>query len=180
VISLGKHPPTEGYCRAWAGLHIDEGRLGDARLDGLNVGLILDIPGRMTEGNWSVALYVDERATQDVVDGLAAVFSGRAGGSTGLLGLLIGNVLGVKRVAISYDRDGKQRRFTIPGIISGSVEPVRGKQPGRDLVITNTEYWMGPDVTVARGVKSKVRDFGRVWDLSDRSAEILDIAWAGP
>ena len=25
VVSLGKHPPTEGYCQAWAGVRIDEG-----------------------------------------------------------------------------------------------------------------------------------------------------------
>ena len=23
VISLGKHPPTEGYCQAWVGIRID-------------------------------------------------------------------------------------------------------------------------------------------------------------
>ena len=25
VISLGKHPPTEGYCQAWFGLRVDQG-----------------------------------------------------------------------------------------------------------------------------------------------------------
>ncbi|MCK5502902.1 MAG: DUF1326 domain-containing protein, partial [Tritonibacter mobilis] len=24
VVSLGKHPPTDGYCQAWAGVRIDE------------------------------------------------------------------------------------------------------------------------------------------------------------
>jgi hypothetical protein len=47
------------------------------------------------------------------------------------------------------------------------------------LVITNTQYWMGPDVTVATGVKAKFRDFGRVWDLTGKSAEIVPIAWKG-
>ena len=35
VISLGKHPPTEGYCHAWGGVHIDEGVFGSIKLDGL-------------------------------------------------------------------------------------------------------------------------------------------------
>ena len=30
VISLGKHPPTEGYCQAWFGLRVDEGTFIDA------------------------------------------------------------------------------------------------------------------------------------------------------
>jgi hypothetical protein len=59
------------------------------------------------------------------------------------------------------------------------VEPVPGATPTEDLVITNTQYWMGPDVTVATGVKAKFRDFGRVWDLTGKSAEIVPIAWKG-
>ena len=46
VISLGDHPPTEGTCMGWAGIRIDEGHYGDADLSGLNVGLLLEIPGR--------------------------------------------------------------------------------------------------------------------------------------
>ena len=37
VVSLGKHPPTEGYCQAWVGIRIDEGQYGDASLKGLNI-----------------------------------------------------------------------------------------------------------------------------------------------
>jgi hypothetical protein len=55
-----------------------------------------------------------------------------------------------------------------------------GKRSGQTTMIQNTEYWMGPDVTVARSIKSKLRDFGRVWDLSGKSAEIVDIDWSGP
>ena len=53
-------------------------------------------------------------------------------------------------------------------------------EPGQDVVINNTSYWIGPDVTVSRSIKSKLRDFGRVWDLSGRSAEIVPIDWRGP
>ena len=28
VVSLGKHPPTEGYCQAWLGVRIDYGYVG--------------------------------------------------------------------------------------------------------------------------------------------------------
>ncbi len=180
VVSLGKHAPTQGYCHGWAGIEIRDGHYGDAPLQGLNVGLLLDIPGRMGNGNWTAALYVDERATPAAVDGLSAIFSGAAGGTTGLFKLLVSTFLGVKQVPIRFERDGKLRRFVIPNVLNGSIEPIQGKVPGEDMVIRNTEYWMGPDVTVSRGVKSKLRDFGRVWDLSGRSAEIVQIDWKGP
>jgi len=33
---------------------------------------------------------------------------------------------------------------------------------------------------VAQGVKAKVRDFGRVWNFDDKSAELCNIEWSGP
>jgi hypothetical protein len=180
VVSLGKHAPTQGYCHGWAGIQIQQGFHGTERLDGLNVGLLLDIPGRMTNGNWTTALYVDERASPAALTALSSIFNGNAGGTTSLFKLLISTFLGVKQVPIEFQRDGKIRRFVIPNILNGSIEPIAGKRPGEDVVITNTEYWMGPEVTVSRSVKSKLRDFGRVWDLTGRSAEIVAIDWKGP
>ena len=55
-----------------------------------------------------------------------------------------------------------------------------GKEPGKHLVVTNTEYWMGPDITVAKANQGRVRAFGRVWDFDGRSAEICEINWRGP
>ena len=64
--------------------------------------------------------------------------------------------------------------------IQGAVEPVEGRRRGEDIVATNTEYWMGPDITVATATKGRVRAYGRVWDFEGRSAEICQIDWAGP
>lgn len=179
VVSLGKHAPTQGYCQGWGGVEITKGAYGDVPLDGLNVGLLLDIPGRMGNGNWTAAVYVDERASPAALAGLSAIFSGAAGGTTGLLKLLVGTHLGVKQVPIKFEHDGKIRRFVIPKILDGNIEPIAGKH-GKDVVITNSEYWIGSEITVSRSVKSKLRDFGRVWDLSGRSAEIVPIDWSGP
>ena len=54
-ISLGKHPPTYGYCQTWFAMQIDEGSFEGESLSGINVALLIDIPGRMAEGNWKVA-----------------------------------------------------------------------------------------------------------------------------
>jgi hypothetical protein len=180
VVSLGRHPPTQGQCHGWAGVEITAGSFGGERLDGLNVGMLLDIPGRMTDGNWTTAVYVDERASPAAFAGLSAIFTGAAGGTSGLLKLLVGNFLGARQVPIRFERDGKVRRFSIPKVVEGSIEPIAGKEPSTDVVITNSEYWIGKDVTISRGIKSKFRDFGRVWDLSGRSAEIVPIDWRGP
>lgn len=180
VVSLGKHAPTQGYCQGWLGIQITQGAYGDVPLDGLNIGMMLDIPGRMGNGNWTAALYVDERASDQAVAAFEHILSGNAGGTTGLFRLLVSTHLGTKRLPISITREGQTRHVTIGNVLKAAVEPIGGKRPGEGTMIQNTEYWMGPDVTVARSVKSKVRDFGRVWDLTGKSAEIVTIDWSGP
>ncbi|TFL18677.1 DUF1326 domain-containing protein [Jannaschia formosa] len=180
VVSLGKHAPTEGYCQAWSGIRIDEGHYGDEDLSGLNVGLLLEIPGLMARGNWKAAAFIDDRASQHAYLGLIEIFSGRARGTTGLFKLLVSEFLGAERAKITYENEGKTRRLMVGKKIQGEVVPVQGKDPERDIVATNTEYWMGADITVATATKGRVRAFGRVWDFDGRSAEICQIDWSGP
>lgn len=180
VISLGKHPPTEGVCQAWAGVRIDDGHYGAERLAGLNVGLLLEIPGQMARGNWKAAAYIDERASEPAYQGLVEIFSGKAGGTTGLFSVLVSEFLGAERSPVVYETEGKTRRLTVGKKIQGEVAPVVGARPGEDIVVTNSNYWMGADVTVAEASKGRVRAFGRVWDFAGRSAEICQINWSGP
>ncbi|GAA5080967.1 DUF1326 domain-containing protein [Roseibacterium beibuensis] len=180
VVSLGKHPPTEGYCQAWAGVRIDEGFYGDENLGGLNVGLLLDIPGLMARGNWKAAAFIDERASEAAYDGLVNIFSGAARGTTGLFSLLVSEFLGAERAPVVFETEGKARRLMVGKKIQGEVVPVGGSDPDGDIVVTNTQYWMGPDITVATATKGRVRAFGRVWDFDGRSAEICQIDWVGP
>ncbi|MEL6517584.1 MAG: DUF1326 domain-containing protein [Pseudomonadota bacterium] len=179
VVSLGKHAPTEGYCQAWSGVRIDEGQFGDVDLSGLNVGLMLEIPGLMARGNWTAAAYIDERASDEAYDALVSIFSGAARGTTGLFKILVSEFLGAERAPITYENEGKARRLMVGKKIQGEIVPVAGNK-GEDIVVTNTEYWMGPDITVGTATKGRVRAFGRVWDFDGRSAEICQIDWHGP
>lgn len=179
VISLGEHPPTEGYCMGWAGIRIDEGHYDGEDISGLNIGLLLEIPGKMGRGNWKAAAYIDERASDKAYDGLLKVFTGQARGTTGLFKVLVSEFLGAERAPVTYETEGKTRRLMVGKAIKGAIAPVPGKG-GEDIVVQNTEYWMGPDITVATAIQGKVRAFGRVWNFDGRSAEICQIDWHGP
>ena len=52
--------------------------------------------------------------------------------------------------------------------------------PDHPVMVSNSKYWMGPDIVAARGLRSKVRDYGRVWDFGGKSAEVCAIDWSGP
>jgi len=179
VISLGAHPPTEGHCQAWAGVRIDEGHFEGEDLSGLNVGLLLDIPGKMERGDWKAAAYIDDRSNETAYKGLVDIFSGKAGGTTGLFSMLVSEFMGAERAPVEFTTEGKKRRLSVGRMIQGEVEPVQGKDPEKDLVVSNTGYWMGADITVATANKGRVRAFGRVWNFEGRSAEICQIDWSG-
>jgi hypothetical protein len=176
VLSLGQHAPTEGYCQTWAGVRIDTGRFGDVDLSGVKYGFMADIPGRLGRGNWTVALFVDDAASARQVKALTWIMTGRAGGSTGLLKILAGAFLGVRQVPITYEVQGDTRIVKIEKIVDGAITPIRGKDAG-NVVIRNSEYWISPDITVARADRSRFRLFGRNWNFEGRSAEICKLDW---
>ena len=180
VVSLGAYPPTEGYCHTWMGVAIDEGHFENENLSGLNIGLLVDIPGRMGEGNWKVAAYVDERASEKAYNGLLKIFSGQAGGTTSLFTMLVSEIIGAHREKVEIVKDGNRRSINVGKKIQGEIEMLQGASPEHPVMVSNTKYWMGRDVIAARGLRSRVRDYGRVWDFDGKSAEICPIHWHGP
>ncbi len=180
VVSLGSHKPTYGYCQAWLGVRIDKGNMGDLDLSGLNVAMLLDIPYSMGQGDWKVATYIDERATDQQYDALERILQGRAKGTTGLFRLLVSEWLETKRAPVTYDIEGDVRTVTAGKAILGQIAPIDGAEPGKPVTIENTSYWMGSTVVASRALKGKVRDFGRVWNFDGKSAELCQIDWVGP
>lgn len=177
VLSLGDHPPTEGYCQTWAGFRIDEGHFGETDLSGINLGLIMEIPGYMSRGNWTAGLFVDDRASIYATKALTKIFTGKAGGTTRLLSILVGKFLGVERQKISYEVDGATRRVQIPGMIDGAITPIPGNDPDGHTVIKNSQYWIAEDIIVAKSDRSRFRAFGRNWKFDGHSAEICKLDW---
>ena len=109
----------------------------------------MDLPGIMSRGNWTAALFVDDKALGQAVKGLTRIFTGRVGGTTHLLSILVGQFLGVHQMPISYETQGDTRIITHRKICRRRHHA--GARQGRraNVVIRNSEYWIGPDVIVA-------------------------------
>ena len=98
-------------------------REGGLRLTG-PPSLVVDAPQVMGDGGWRVAVYIDEQADESQREAIADHSLRAAGGPPEALGALLGEVLGVKFVPMTYEiRDGT-RRFEVPGIMEVEVEPV--------------------------------------------------------
>ncbi len=109
--------PTQGDCYFLFGFDVTEGRYGTVSLDGLKFAVVGHTPGVMVEGNWSVGLIVDERASAEQVEAVTAIASGQAGGPMSALGPLIGKFLGVERKPIQFTKNGMRRSVSIPGVL---------------------------------------------------------------
>jgi len=172
--------PTEGACEVAFAFHLDRGTFGEVSLDGLNVGMIGRTPGPMIEGNWSVALYVDERADEEQQQAIGAIFSGQAGGTMGAFAPLIGEVLGVKSVPIDYTVDGRRRSVRIPEIMDVAVRPIASAMgEGVEMVAANAHPFAPDGVVMAVGDEGSTwSDYGMRWDNSGRNGLYAPIRWS--
>jgi len=172
-------PPSKGECIGVIFWRVDEGHDGDIRLDGLNVALGLHSPGRMADGGWRVALYVDERADERQKASLERIFAGEAGGHPANLKPLIAEVLGVSRQPIVFEEDGKGYRVGIKAIADAEFAAIEG-QDGAPVTIQGHPLAVAPGqtVTAARSTHFRYRDHDIHRDVSDRNALVSPFAYA--
>jgi hypothetical protein len=174
-------PPTEGECNVAVGWHIDKGRHGEAVLDGLNAAMIAFAPGNMKDGQWKVALYLDKRADDKQKAALQGIFSGADGGHLANLGPLIGQVLGARPAAITFDGGaGNRFRFEVEGAVSTDIEPIKG-QGGGPAHISGHPLAISPGhpVTVSRASHLKIDDFGVKCEIAGRNGFFAPFAYQG-
>lgn len=172
-------PPNGGVCDVAFGFHIDQGNFGGTQLDGLNVAMMAHTPGPMASGNWTVALYLDERADDQQREALQAIFTGAAGGMMGNFAPLIGNVLGVKSAPISYQKDGLRRALEIPSVAHLAVTALPGGMPDQAIWATGAHPFNLEGVAMAAGDQGSTwEDYGLRWDNSGKNAHYAPIKWS--
>ena len=172
--------PTYTRCLSWWGIHCEKGHYGDIILDGLTTALILETPGPLGEGGWTLGVYLDEKGSPEAQAALESIFLGKSGGSIGWFSIMIENYLGSKVVPITFETREDGWSLSIPKIIDGNVSPVIGVDKTTPTMVSNAGYWAAPVVTVSKGTKSRIRDWGRNWDFSGQSAEYAKVDWVGP
>ncbi len=171
--------PTQGYCDNVLAFHIDKGTYGDVVLDGLNVALAAHAPGPMAQGDWTLAAYIDERASDEQAEALEIIFSGDAGGPMVAFASLVGTHLGVKKAPIRYQIDGKSRSVEIAGVLAVAVDPLASMHPSGEIW-GMTGHPLAPE-KIAFGVGregNRFSDHGMSWNNSGRNGHYAPIEWS--
>jgi hypothetical protein len=167
---------TYGVCQFALSWQIRHGHAGATSLDDLAVVMAGWYDDDEAGSPWRVALYVDDRADAAQLDALAAIFLGRAGGTTfDNFAKAIGVVHGVRRARITLDHRPRRWRMsaetyvnveaTVPVELSESVSC---GIPGHDRA--------GVEVVPSR---LAVDDGPLAWDVHERCGFASDFDYAG-
>ena len=143
--------PTTGKCEGHWTWHVDEGRHGEAALDGLNFTVVVDWPGAIHEGNGNALILVDERADEFQREAIATLVAGDAGGPWGVLAWTWPTVDGPHPAPYELSLDGVSWRVKAGDYVEIESGPIRNPVTGAEI---------HPGAVLPEGIVFKRGDFG--------------------
>jgi hypothetical protein len=173
-------PPTKGFCDAGLVFRVDRGRYADTPLDGLSFAVLLHTPGPMIQGNWTVGVIVDERASAAQREALTAIASGKEGGPMAALGPLVGRVAGAEAKPITVEVDGMHRAASIPGVLDIAVAGIPGARADEPIYFDNVGHPAASRLALAKASRGHMHAFGIHWDETSgrTNGHFAPFAWS--
>ncbi|MDT7709239.1 MAG: hypothetical protein QOG20_4846 [Pseudonocardiales bacterium] len=179
TVSLDAGADTE-RCHAVLIFHVDTGQVDDVDVSDLTVVAVADSPQVMTDGDWKLGLVVDDRASDEQLQKLGAVFGGQRGGPMEALAPLVGEMLGVERMRIDVTENNGNHRLRAGDSLEVEVDDVVpfGVETGRPARLVDVFHPASSDLAVAKG-RSRVRVLGLEWSQEGTSGFSAPFAWSG-
>jgi hypothetical protein len=156
------HGAVYDYCRVVLVFAIEDGDIEGTDVGGLTIAAVADTPKVMTDGNWKVGVFVDERASDEQMEKLIAVFTGQKGGPMEAVAPLIGENLGVQRAPIQVAHDGLRHSVRIGDAVDFEIEHIVpfGSPTGRPIRFDGMFHPAGSNLTIAEARRSRIDAFG--------------------
>lgn len=118
--------PDGGQCDGTIAWHVDQGTVDGVDVSGLTLVVAAHIPGNALAGRWRAVIFVDQRATPEQEQALLDVFSGKKGGPVADLAQLIGEVVAVERVPITFEVERGNGRLEVGKAVSARMRAFAG------------------------------------------------------
>ncbi|MEQ1760137.1 MAG: DUF1326 domain-containing protein [Vicinamibacterales bacterium] len=144
--NFGGFPSSpDGSCRAFVGMHILEGSCGDVDLSSVKCAAIVAWPKAIHEGGGKAVFVVDPATTDAQVMALGQILSGQLGGMPWeLLGPTM-QVVGLQKVPITIEGEGRRSTFRAGDIAEGRGEtfknPVTGEEHLANIDLPDGFIW---------------------------------------
>jgi hypothetical protein len=114
--------PDNGTCDTIVAYHFDQGVIDGLDVTNRTLAIVAHLPGNILKGNWRVAVYIDDKASDQQMDALLKVYTGKLGGPIADIAKLVGEVVAVERVPIRFDVDKGRGTIKMP-----SSSPILGR-----------------------------------------------------
>jgi hypothetical protein len=173
------HGATYDYCRVTLVFNIKEGEIEGTDVSGLKVAVIADCPKVMTEGNWRLGMFVDERASDDQMEMLTGVFGGQRGGPMETVVPLVGEMLGVERAPFEVVEDGLRHSVKIGDGIDFEIEDIVpfGVETGQPVRLVGVFHPAASEFNAAEAKRSRISAFGIEYE-GKTGISTSEFAWA--
>jgi hypothetical protein len=128
--------PTDGRCEAFCFVQVDQGQFGDVPLDGLRWGIFGTWPGPIHKGNGTYQAVVDARADGKQRAALEAIAHGKETEPGKIVWAVYASMVTTflptvyKEIDLSIDVDERKASVRVPGLVEGTVEPIRNPVTG--------------------------------------------------
>lgn len=100
--------PDEGYCQSTLAYRITKGEIDGIDVSGVVAAGQVHIPGNVLAGNWKRQLFISNTATDQQMNAVVAVFTGKKGGPLADLAQLVGEELEPQKAAMTFElHEGK-------------------------------------------------------------------------
>jgi len=173
------HGATYDFCRVTLVFNIREGEIDGTPIGGLKVVAIAESPKIMTQGNWRLGVFVDEKATDLQFDKLVQVFTGQLGGPMAAIAPLVGEVLGVQRAAIEVSDDGLRHSVRVGDVIDFEIQDIVpfGIGTGRPVRFDGMFHPVAANLTMAEARRSRINAFG-IQYVGKTGLSTSEFSWA--
>jgi hypothetical protein len=130
--------PTKGHCRGFEVVRIDRGHFGPVPLGGLAAALLYAWPGPIYEGRGEIQAIIDERATPEQREALAAVLYGgetNEGATHWWVYRTMASTVHppiFKPIEFEVAIEARTARVVIPGVLESTGRPIKSPATGAE------------------------------------------------
>jgi hypothetical protein len=118
--------PDGGTCDGTLSWHIEKGDIQGVDVSGLTIAMLCHIPGNIMNGNWRAVVFLDDKSSSQQEEAILNVFTGKLGGPIADFASLVGEVVGVERVPVTFEVQGGKGRLRLGSAVTADLEPFQG------------------------------------------------------
>jgi hypothetical protein len=170
---------THDFCKFAMTYHVDSGDVEGVDVGGVSFAVIGQTPKMMSDGNWTVGVFVDDKASDEQADAIGKVVSGQLGGPMAMLAPLISNFVGVERAPIEIVEQDGTHSVKIGSSVDTELEEFRVPDFPEPTRLTGVMHPANTTLTVAPATRSQIAAFGIEFGAAGTSGFAAPVSWSG-